>query len=144
MKGFTSNWLKEIEQKHRGKHKATLADIPKKPKRVRKKAERSKLEESFLYVWTYGIDGPALVEEYRFCPDRKWRFDFAHVGSKVAVEIEGGVWSGGRHTRGGGYIADCAKYNRANALGWRVFRLTGDMITVPQLEEIKRSIGGVK
>lgn len=144
MKGFTSNWLKELEQKNRGKHTATLADLPIKAKRTRKKAERSKLEENFLYVWTYGINGPDLVEEHRFAPDRKWRFDFAHLASKVAVEIEGLCRGHSRHTTHGGYRNDCAKYNRATALGWRVFRITGEMITVAQLEEIKSTIGGVK
>jgi very-short-patch-repair endonuclease len=67
--------------------------------------------------------------EYAFAPKRKWRFDFAFPVSKVAVEIEGGTWSGGRHSRGPGFEADCFKYSEAAALGWRVIRVTTEMVS---------------
>jgi len=62
--------------------------------------------------------------EYRFHPTRKWRFDFAFPDKKVAIECEGGVWTGGRHTSGSGYVGDTQKYNEAVILGWRVLRYT--------------------
>lgn len=62
--------------------------------------------------------------EYRFHPERRWRFDFAYPDLKIAVEAEGGVFGHGRHTRGMGYVKDCEKYNQAVLLGWRVFRYT--------------------
>jgi very-short-patch-repair endonuclease len=62
------------------------------------------------------------VREYRFVPARMFRFDFAFVADKLAVEIEGGVWTGGRHLRGQGFESDCIKYNWATRLGWRVLR----------------------
>ena len=68
------------------------------------------------------------VAEYQFTATRKWRFDRAWPEQRVAVELEGGVWSNGRHTRPAGYEADCQKYNAATALGWRVFRFTGRML----------------
>ena len=66
--------------------------------------------------------------EYRFHPTRRWRFDFAMPNHKVAVEVEGGTHSNGRHVRGAGYTADCEKYNAAVMLGWRVLRVTSDML----------------
>ena len=45
-----------------------------------------------------------------------------------AVEVEGGTWINGRHNRGKGFAEDCEKYNQAALLGWRVFRLTIDML----------------
>lgn len=47
---------------------------------------------------------------------------------KIAIEAEGGVWTGGRHTRGGGFERDCEKYAEAVLLGWRVFRFTSSHI----------------
>ncbi|MBE3139168.1 MAG: hypothetical protein IMZ53_01140 [Thermoplasmata archaeon] len=60
--------------------------------------------------------------EYKFHPFRKWRFDFAFPEILFALEIEGGVWSKGRHTRGTGFIGDIDKYNEATMMGWRVLR----------------------
>lgn len=71
---------------------------------------------------------PPVQREYRFNPERRWRFDFAWPEKRVAVEIEGGVWSGGRHTRGSGFIADCEKYNAATFAGWRIFRFTAAQV----------------
>lgn len=71
---------------------------------------------------------PAPSTEYRFLPPRRWRFDFAWPGSRVAVEVEGGSWVAGRHTRGAGFEADCEKYNTATLAGWRVLRVTPAMI----------------
>lgn len=62
------------------------------------------------------------IREHKFHPIRKWRFDFAIPEFFIAVECEGAVWSGGRHTRGSGYSKDCEKYNNATLLGWRVLR----------------------
>lgn len=69
---------------------------------------------------------PAPVAEHRFHPTRKWRFDWAwtHPDIRLALEIEGGAFSGGRHTRGKGFLGDMAKYNAALLLGWRVLRVT--------------------
>ncbi len=88
--------------------------------------QQSDLERAFDTLWRM-LGGPEPEREYRFC-ERRWRFDFAWPDAKVAVECEGGVWSRGRHVRGAGFEADCAKYNRAAADGWRVFRLTRGML----------------
>lgn len=71
---------------------------------------------------------PPPVAEHRFDPARRWRFDFAWPDLMLAVEVEGGTWRGGRHTRGSGFAKDCEKYNRAAALGWSVLRFTTDMV----------------
>lgn len=67
---------------------------------------------------------PELTRELLFHPTRKWRFDYAFESLKIAVEIEGGIYSGGRHTRGSGFISDMEKYNEASRLGWTVYRFT--------------------
>lgn len=68
--------------------------------------------------------GTAWVTEYQFAPPRRWRFDAASVDRKLAVEVEGAVWSYGRHTRASGFMLDKEKYNRAAELGWRLLRFT--------------------
>jgi len=73
-----------------------------------------------------GIPTPAA--EHRFHATRKWRFDFAWPDLKVAVEIEGGTWTRGAHSRGKHFEADCEKYNEAAIGGWTVLRVTTDMI----------------
>ena len=67
---------------------------------------------------------PQPVAEHRFHPERKWRFDFAWPDRMIALEVDGGVWAGGRHTRGAGWVKDAEKLNHAAALGWRMFRST--------------------
>lgn len=62
--------------------------------------------------------------------DRRWRFDFAWLEEKIAIELEGGVDDRrkhrvrGRHIRPKGFQDDVEKYNAAAALGWTVFRVT--------------------
>lgn len=71
----------------------------------------------------------APEREYRFHDMRKWRFDFAWPEIMLAVEVEGGVWNQGRHTRPMGFEGDCEKYNEAAIMGWTVIRVTGKMIS---------------
>ena len=73
------------------------------------------------------IDG--WVREYRFHPERRWRLDFAWPERTFAVEIEGGIWTGGRHTRGKGFLGDEEKYAEAMLLGWTVYRCSTDTVT---------------
>ena len=78
---------------------------------VEVKAPAPRLEPAFLAAWHHcniATDGPKPEPEleYRFHPFRKWRFDFAWPEQKVAVEMEGGVFIGGAHTRGGHYQSD--------------------------------------
>lgn len=109
-------------------------------------ASESDAERSFLYYWTMlntlGFDP---TSEYRFDDTRKWRFDFAFIQHMVAVEIEGGNFSGGRHVRGKGYQDDCYKYNKALELGWRVLRYTPNMLKndpISVIQQIERTIRG--
>jgi very-short-patch-repair endonuclease len=89
---------------------------------------------------------PAYNREWKFC-ERGWRFDFAWPALRLAVEIEGGIYTNGRHNRGKGFEADCRKYLRATLMGWTVLRGTPAMVQSGELlnaaKEIlqQRSIG---
>jgi very-short-patch-repair endonuclease len=74
------------------------------------------------------LTGITPMEEYRFHPSRRWRFDLALPSQKIAIEIEGGAWVNGRHVRPKGYRGDMEKYNQAQLLGWRVLRYAPDQI----------------
>jgi hypothetical protein len=71
---------------------------------------------------------PEPVTEHRFHAERRWRFDFAWVDQRIALEVEGGVWTQGRHTRGAGFLADLQKYNAATMSGWRLIRCTPEQL----------------
>lgn len=66
--------------------------------------------------------------EYMFHPKRLWRLDFGWPTQRLAVEVEGGVWTDGRHTRGSGFIQDLEKYNNLAILHWRLLRFTPEMV----------------
>lgn len=66
--------------------------------------------------------------EHRFHEVRRWRFDFAWPDIKLAVEVEGGTFTNGRHSRGIGMRKDMEKYNTAQEMGWRVLRYDGELI----------------
>ena len=75
------------------------------------------------------IDIPSPVREFKFHKTRRWRFDFCWPEYKLALEVDGGAFNNGRHTRGKGFIADMDKYNAAALLGWTVLRTTPHRIT---------------
>ena len=64
------------------------------------------------------------VQEYKFHPKRKWRFDIAAPSIKVAFEFEGIMSDKSRHTNVVGYSKDAVKYANAQQLGWIVLRFT--------------------
>ena len=81
---------------------------------------------------------PGVVAEYKFHPERGFKFDYCWPDKMIALEIEGGIWGkqckickkwlqGGRHVRGKGYENDCEKYSEAAVLGWRIIRATPAM-----------------
>ena len=76
-----------------------------------------------LHELGYGV----VYVEHKFCEGRRWRFDVA-LPDRIAIEIEGGAWSRGRHTRGKGFLADIEKYNVGTLLGWRILRCTPEQV----------------
>ena len=113
--------------------------------------------EALLAFQMRGVGLPEPRREYVFAPSRRWRFDFSwpwreipyegFVASKgivegLAVEVDGGTRTGGRHTRGDGYEKDAEKLNEAALMGWCVLRVTGDMVRDGRaLRLIQRAFG---
>ena len=87
-------------------------------------------------------EGVQLKPEFRFDSTRKWRADFMVIHpSRILIEVEGGVWTKGRHTRGDGFVKDIEKYNAAAIKGYRVMRCIPDnLCTVEFVNRVKRAM----
>lgn len=96
-----------------------------------KKAQQVDTLHSKVLTQLVGLPDPAT--ELLFHPKRKWRFDYAWEEQKLALEVHGGIHSGGRHTRGRGFVEDRAKMNEATLLGWTVLEVTPEHIKSGQL-----------
>ena len=82
--------------------------------------------------------GETVELEFRFHPVRRWRIDYSIPALKIAIEIEGGAWTKGRHTRGTGFIKDMEKYNTMMLLDWALLRFTPDQkLKTETIEMIK-------
>lgn len=91
----------------------------------------------------YGIPAPWF--EHKFHHTRKWRFDIAwlEAGGKpyVAIEVQGGIWGGGRHNRGAAMLKEWEKLNEAAAMGWRIlYCQPSDLCTFKFVRTLKRAL----
>lgn len=102
-------------------------------------------------IWTLKAMKVPYVVEHEFVPDRKFRFDFAILHLKIAIEYEGLLAAKGTgrrdkntgksgHTTISGYSKDTIKYNLAIIYGWRVLRYTP--LTFENLEPELRILMG--
>lgn len=111
------------------------------PRKWRSGKKASKHELSFKKLWQ-AIGGPKLEEQVEgIVPGRKFRLDAGHRDSKVGIELHGGIWSGGRHTSGKGFMGDREKMNLMLLNGWVVFELCPQQINSDWLGKIAGFIG---
>ena len=91
---------------------------------------------------------PEPEREYLFAKaalGRKWRADLAWPRDGILVEIEGGTFSGGRHSTGAGMRGDMAKYNAAAILGYRVLRFDRAMLASGEaLTTVRQALDGLQ
>lgn len=111
-----------------------------KPRRSRSTPSTDPRTPIFLQICAKEL-GVECVPEYRFHPKRLWRFDYAFPIQRIALEVEGGVWTGGRHTSARGFLGDIEKYNEATLLGWRLLRTTpADLLRTSTICLLRRAI----
>lgn len=80
---------------------------------------------------------PEPTFEHRFHPTRKWQLDLAWPDRRVCVEVQGGIWTGGRHTRGAAMLKEWEKLNELAGLGWRVLYVQPkDLCTTAFMETV--------
>ena len=89
---------------------------------------QSELEYIFEQIWNERFPNLPLETEVRFCPKRRFRFDFLEPKSKVAIEINGGNYARGRHTRPQALESEYEKILLAASLGYTYIILTESMI----------------
>lgn len=109
-------------------------------KRESAKARDKALEEALaLQIRAAKLTAP--LREHKPIEGRQWRCDFCWPDRLVAVEVEGGIWNGGRHIRPAGFEADAEKYNAMAIAGWAVLRVTPGHIKSGQaLQWIQRLV----
>lgn len=96
-------------------------------------SQAKQLEDAFeagLITASIVQEIPQWEREYSFSKKRRFRFDFAWPQFKLAVEIQGGIWVNGGHSRGSGLNKDYEKNFYALALGWRIL-----YVSVNQIED---------
>lgn len=110
-----------------------LGNNPKAKVVVSKVKKAQQVDELRGKVLAQLVGFPDPATELVFHPKRKWRLDYAWPTRMIAVEIHGGIHSGGRHTRGKGFVEDRAKMNEAALLGWTVIEATPEHVKSGQL-----------
>ena len=99
-----------------------------------------KYDQRIVRAW-FKEHGIEPVAELQFAPDRKWRFDFAWPHKKVALEVQGGLFVNGRHSRGAALMKEHEKLNRAAAMGWRVlYCVPQDLCTTDTIATVKEAL----
>ena len=106
---------------------------PKARQVVAKAKKAQQVDDLHQRVLAQLVGFPDPATELLFHPKRKWRFDYAWPTRMIALEVHGGIHSGGRHTRGRGFVEDRAKMNEATLLGWTVLEVTPEHIKSGQL-----------
>jgi len=85
----------------------------------------SELEITFAEAWITYYPDIDLHSEYRFASPRRFRFDFAHLPTKIAIELQGGIFNPNtRHINGAALLKEHEKLNLAASLGWRIFYIS--------------------
>lgn len=110
-----------------------LAEAKKKKRSAAKKKPAGPPPQDELCAFLEKETGYKVTREHKFHSHRKWRFDYCLLDIRLAIEQEGGVYTGGRHTRPSGYLKDCEKYNNAQIAGYLVLRYSPDQLKVNKL-----------
>jgi hypothetical protein len=98
-----------------------------KSAKKQKDKERIKRIHSQFTDWL-NANKIAFVKEYKFCKERKWKIDYYLPDLNTAIEVEGGVWSGGRHVNPKGFLNDMDKYNAITMAKIDLLRIDTDRL----------------
>jgi hypothetical protein len=100
-----------------------------------------KYQPAIVLAWFAQNEIPSPLLEHKFALPRKWRFDFAWPAHKVALEVQGGIWNGGRHSRGASLLKEWEKLNQAAIQGWRIlYCQPKDLCTTAMIETLEAAL----
>lgn len=106
---------KSTVKKTSPRKKKTSVELPPDKLKEFRKAEKEKedAQKALFCQWLWDEHGLKGVPEFKFHPTRRWRIDYYFEGRvKIGLEVEGSVFTLGRHTRPQGFMADIEKYNQ--------------------------------
>lgn len=113
-----------LKGRHRNITPSTLKGAPANGVKKKTKGEiafYAQLRSAGVRGFEY--DTPILCTHQNH-PKRRFRYDYIDIARRIVVEIDGGTWAMGRHTRGAGYANDCHKQAYAIHHGYRTLRGT--------------------
>jgi hypothetical protein len=97
----------------------------------------SELEVLFWKHWKKAYPNSLPAKQHKFCPGRNYRFDFAWLSKKVAIEIQG---YGPGHNSREGMTRDYDKHYEALKLNWKVIYLTSIHLSPPRIIDTTNKI----
>ena len=96
----------------------------------------SSLELKFDFLWNQLYPNIDLETEVKLIPKRRFRFDYVHHPSKTAIEVNGGNYIRGRHTRASGLENEYEKIRLAAKLGYQTIIISGSQINEEVFNDI--------
>lgn len=67
-------------------------------------------------------------KELQFARPRLWRFDWAYEGARIAIEYQGGNYTGKGHNTIKNLRNDYEKFTEASLLGWMLILIDSDSV----------------
>ncbi len=131
MKGWTTQDIVAIKRKRALQTTQAATKTPRGTKYAPKVVEAFYVESGL----------PVPYFEYRFHPERKWRFDMAWPNYMVYLECDGGIFIQGRHSQGAAMLKEWEKLNTAAGLGWRIlFCQPSEVCMTDTVELIRKAL----
>lgn len=118
----------------------SAATAPAHIQRGKSTVPGTRLYPLILLCEAHGLPVPRA--EFPFAePLRRWRADYCWVEHKLILEVNGGLFVQGRHTRGAGALADMEKLSEAAILGYRVIYATpSEVDSGAVLDRVRRAL----
>lgn len=101
-----------------------------------KRQSKKKTAEDNVYNYIVKKGYPAPLRQQQIIEGRRYKADFYWPQHKMVLEVEGGIWTGGRHVRPQGFLGDMEKYNLYAYHGYVLYRCAPQHLHDGTLDEI--------